>query len=74
MDNFTITLSYTDSNLATKNFKISGLKQNIDEAKALQALRQLPSLGGFVNGTGQSLYVEPIQATVTQTTTAVYKA
>lgn len=73
MDNYVVTLLYTNAANTQKTFRISGLTQAVTEAKALQALDQLPALGGFVDSDGDALYVNPVQATVTQTVKTIFK-
>ena len=73
MNNYVVSLIYTNNLNVTKTFKISGLTQTISEIKALQALQQLPKLAGFIDGTGDALYVNPVQADVTQTIKTTYK-
>lgn len=73
MNNYVISLVYTNGANVKNTFKISGLTKEISEIKALQALQQLPEIGGFVDGTGAALFVNPIQADVTQTIKTIYK-
>ena len=72
MNNFVISLIYTNHQNTKKTFKITGLKNPITEVKALEALQQLPGLGGFVDADGAPLYVNPVQADVTQTVKTTY--
>lgn len=73
MNNYVISLVYTNDANVKKTFKVSGLTKEISEINALQALQQLPEIGGFIDATGAALYVNPIEADVTQTIQTIYK-
>ncbi|KRL42191.1 hypothetical protein [Lacticaseibacillus manihotivorans] len=73
MNNYVISLVYTNGANVKNTFRISGLTKEITEINALQALQQLPEIGGFVDATGEALFVNPIEADVTQTIKTIYK-